>query len=116
MPATHFVSTVLPAPLSPHSAVTWPDGSSRSTWYSAWTGPKCLSSSLIWSSDSELAAARATAAVITSPLICPAGKRRRRRLRRRRQRRLPAGEVRSGAAAGARLAAQGRLLGELALD
>src|SRR5256885_11930069 len=116
MPATHFVSTVLPAPLSPHSAVTWLDGSSRSTWYRAWTGPKCLSSPLIWSSDSELESARATAAVIASPIICPAGKRRRRRLRRRRHCGLPSGNVRSGAGAGAGLAAQSGLVDELVLD
>src|ERR1700694_4122357 len=43
MPAMHLVRTDLPAPLSPQSAVTCPAGRSRSTLYSAWTGPKCFS-------------------------------------------------------------------------
>src|SRR6267143_6673262 len=68
MPATHLVSTVLPAPLSPHSAVTFPAGRSRSTWYSACTGPKCLSSSRILRSGSPVALALATAAVISLAL------------------------------------------------
>src|SRR5450756_671536 len=38
----HLVRTDLPAPLSPHSAVTCPAGRSRSTPDSAWTAPKCL--------------------------------------------------------------------------
>src|SRR5450631_39265 len=63
MPAMHLVSTDLPAPLSPHSAVTLPDGRSRSTWYSAWTAPKCLSSSLTLRSGSVVAGAGATAAM-----------------------------------------------------
>src|ERR1041384_1212710 len=73
MPATHFVSTVLPAPLSPHRAVTWPDGRSRSTWYRAWTGPKCLSRPRICSSTSPAAGA-AAASVISielSRLVAP---------------------------------------------
>src|ERR1041384_304249 len=73
MPATHFVSTVLPAPLSPHRAVTWPDGRSRATWYRAWTGPKCLSRPRICSSTSPAAGA-AAASVISielSRLVAP---------------------------------------------
>src|SRR5579862_2433821 len=42
MPATHLISTVLPAPLSPHMHVTAPAGTSRSTSISARTAPKCL--------------------------------------------------------------------------
>src|SRR2546421_375138 len=68
MPAMHLVSTVLPAPLSPHRAVTCPCGMSRSTWYSAWTGPKCLSSPRIFSNGSPAALAWATAAVISISL------------------------------------------------
>src|SRR6267378_3167558 len=70
MPAMHLVSTVLPAPLSPHRAVTCPGGTSRSTWYRAWTGPKCLSSSRILSSGSPVA----TAAVISVALSPPTKK------------------------------------------
>src|SRR5256885_4056583 len=43
MPAMHLVSTVFPAPLSPHRPVTCPAGTSRSTPVSACTAPKCLS-------------------------------------------------------------------------
>src|SRR6266581_5709714 len=68
MPAMHLVSTVLPAPLSPHRAVTCLGGMSRSTWYSAWTGPKCLSSPRILSNGSPAALAWATAAVISIAL------------------------------------------------
>src|SRR5438128_524227 len=64
MPARHLVSTVLPAPLSPTKAVTWPAGMSRSTWYRAWTGPKCLSSSRTLRSGPSFAAGSATAAVM----------------------------------------------------
>src|SRR5438034_3172500 len=42
IPAIHLISTDLPAPLSPASAVTCPDGTSRSTPTSACTGPKFL--------------------------------------------------------------------------
>src|SRR5450755_4887737 len=38
----HFVSTVLPAPLSPTSAITWPRGARRSAPVSALTAPKCF--------------------------------------------------------------------------
>src|SRR3982074_735951 len=62
MPAMHLVRTVLPAPLSPHNAVTWPGGRSRSTRYSACTGPKCLSSSRTFSNGSSVARCSATAA------------------------------------------------------
>ena len=48
--------TDLPAPLSPHSAVTWPAGRSRSTSYSAWTAPKCLPMPRSLSSGSSAAA------------------------------------------------------------
>src|SRR5438128_4399045 len=68
MPAMHLVSTVLPAQLSQHRAVTCPGGMSRSTWYSAWTGPKCLSSSRILSNGSTVAWDWATAAVISIEL------------------------------------------------
>src|SRR6266852_5519904 len=68
MPAMHLVRTVLPAPLSPQSAVTFPYGRSRSTWYSACTGPKCLSSSRILSSGSPVALSLATAAVMSLAL------------------------------------------------
>src|SRR2546421_2320933 len=68
MPATHLVSTVLPAPLSPHSAVTWPDGRSRLTWYRACTGPKCLSRSWTRNSGWSVALVLATAAVIGASL------------------------------------------------
>src|SRR5262245_54837296 len=40
IPAMVLIVTDLPAPLSPISAVTWPAGSSRSTSWSACTGPK----------------------------------------------------------------------------
>src|ERR1700732_3298678 len=46
------VSTDFPAPLSPHRPVTWPAGRSRLTWYSACTGPKCLSISRSFSNAS----------------------------------------------------------------
>src|SRR5438270_6122149 len=75
MPAMHLVNTVLPAPLSPHSAVTCPDGRSRLTWYRAWTGPKCLSRSLTWSSGSLVATGSALAADI-SPALSTTGERR----------------------------------------
>src|SRR5690348_10171552 len=65
MPEMHLVSTVLPAPLSSTSAVTSPRGMSRSTWYRAWTGPKCLSSSRTLSNGSSVARGSATAAVMT---------------------------------------------------
>src|SRR2546429_4725982 len=68
MPAMHLVRPVLPAPLSPHRAVTCLGGMSRSTWYSAWTGPKCLSSPRIFSNGSPAAWAWATAAVISISL------------------------------------------------
>src|SRR5580704_6233761 len=42
MPAMHLISVVLPAPLSPTRAVTWPTGTSRSTPVSACTGPNDL--------------------------------------------------------------------------
>src|SRR5581483_7910227 len=42
MPAMHFVSTVLPAPLSPTSAITWPASARNWTPVSACTAPKCL--------------------------------------------------------------------------
>src|SRR5438270_13748112 len=75
MPAMHLVNTVLPAPLSPHSAVTCPDGRSRLTWYRAWTGPKCLSRSWTWSSGSVVATGSALAADI-SPALSTTGERR----------------------------------------
>src|SRR5258708_18363740 len=53
MPAMHLVSTDLPAPLSPQSAVTCPAGTSRSTLVRAWTAPKCLSRPRILSSGSS---------------------------------------------------------------
>src|SRR5438105_4405599 len=68
MPATHLVRTVLPAPLSPQRAVTWPDGRSRSTWYRAWTAPKCLSSPRIWRSAPSLAPGSVTGAVMSIAL------------------------------------------------
>src|SRR5437870_2097369 len=68
MPAMHLVSTDLPAPLSPHNAVTLPEGRSRSTWYSAWTGPKCLSSPRTLSSGASVGPGSATAAVISAAL------------------------------------------------
>src|SRR6266480_7749316 len=43
MPAMHLVRTDFPAPLSPQRAVTCPAYRSRSTFVSACTGPKCLS-------------------------------------------------------------------------
>src|SRR5215467_6516683 len=42
MPAMHLISVVLPAPLSPTSAVTCPAGMSRLTFVRACTGPKLL--------------------------------------------------------------------------
>ena len=42
MPAMHLISVLLPAPLSPTRAVTWPAGMSRSMPVSACTGPKLL--------------------------------------------------------------------------
>src|SRR5438105_471665 len=42
MPAMVLISVLLPAPLSPTSAVTWPAGTSRSMSVSARTGPKFL--------------------------------------------------------------------------
>ena len=42
MPATHLVSTVLPAPLSPTSAMTWPALTWKFTPASAFTAPKLL--------------------------------------------------------------------------
>src|SRR5579859_4554829 len=69
MPARHLVRTVLPAPLSPHSAVTSREGRSRSTLYKAWTAPKCFSSPLTLSSGS-LALGSALAAVMV-PALSP---------------------------------------------
>src|SRR5579859_2479896 len=51
----HLVSTDLPAPLSPQSAVTSPAGRSRSTLLSASTGPKCFSRPRALRSGSALA-------------------------------------------------------------
>ena len=42
MPAMHLISVLLPAPLSPTRAVTFPAGMSRSMPASACTGPKLL--------------------------------------------------------------------------
>src|SRR5207245_4245121 len=109
MPATHFVRTVLPAPWSPTSAVTWPDGRSRSTWYRAWTGPKCLSSSRILSSGSPVAVVDATAAI--SPCIIGELEKERRRHEVRRRRWLPLRNSGRGVGGGAGLPAQRRCVG-----
>src|ERR1700691_372780 len=42
MPAIVLISVLLPAPLSPTTAVTWPIGMSRLTLVSTRTGPKLL--------------------------------------------------------------------------
>src|SRR5258708_11765072 len=68
MPEMHLVSTVLPAPLSPHNAVTLPEGSSRLTWKRAWTGPKCLSRATTFSSGSEVAFVIATSELMSGEL------------------------------------------------
>src|SRR5580692_10400971 len=62
-PAMQRVSTDLPAPLSPQSPVTCPAGRSRFTWYSACTGPKCLSIPRSFNSGSAGADAPTLAAV-----------------------------------------------------
>src|SRR6478672_10894276 len=43
MPATPLIRVLLPAPLSPTRAVTWPARTSRSTPRSTWTAPKLFS-------------------------------------------------------------------------
>src|SRR4051812_49183404 len=58
MPAMHLVSTVLPAPLSPTSAMTSPDRARKSTPRSACTAPKRLCTPRTSSSGVSLTSAR----------------------------------------------------------
>src|SRR5450755_735087 len=54
MPEMHLVSTVLPAPLSPTRAMTWPRVARRFAPVSALTAPKCLNTPLASSRFSSL--------------------------------------------------------------
>src|SRR2546423_1349698 len=69
-PETHFTSTVLPAPLSPTSAVTCPAGTSRSTPSSAWTGPKLFQTPRSSSSGSRVSSPDA---LVLPPGLLPVG-------------------------------------------
>ena len=71
MPAMPLIRVLLPAPLSPTSAVTWPARTSRSTPRSTWTAPKLfwmlrrLSSGVVASAPGEGARASAVMGVLS---------------------------------------------------
>src|SRR5712691_12283836 len=115
MPAMHLVSTDFPAPLAPANAVTCPAGRSRSTFVSAWTGPKCLSRPRTLSRGSAVTGASSITWAMVSTLCLGAGYVGRRR---RGRAAAPSDLADAGCATGARPggAAEGGLVDEVVLD